>query len=85
MLWLCPEYVKLESMGSDIPPENRMFSDYISWDKLTEDGCWGKFDKDSYPPEELAKIGKSFWNTFISGKCEGLKAVLEEAYHRKIS
>lgn len=82
-MWLCPEFVKLNSMGSDVPVENRIYADYIFWDKLTEDGCWGKFDKGSYTDDELAEKGKTFWTTLISKKCEGLKSVLEEAYHKK--
>jgi creatinine amidohydrolase len=84
-MWLCPELVNLESMGSDVPTENRIYADYISWDKLTKDGCWGNFDKGSFTPEELMEKGKTFWTTFISKKCEGLKSVLEEAYNKKIS
>lgn len=34
--------------------------------KLTEDGCWGKFDENSFTPEELAEKGKKFLTTFIS-------------------
>lgn len=84
-MWLCPELVKLNSMGSDVPAENRIYADYIYWDKLTEDGCWGKFEEGSYTNEELAEKGKTFWTTFISKRCEGLKSILEEAYHRKIN
>ncbi|GER73808.1 hypothetical protein BpPP18_18750 [Weizmannia acidilactici] len=84
-MWLCPELVKLKSMGSDVPTENRIYADYIFWDKLTKDGCWGKLDENSFTPEELAEKGKKFWTTFISKKCEGLKSVLEEAYRKKTS
>jgi creatinine amidohydrolase len=42
-MWICPELVKLNSMGSDIPSDNRLYADYLGWDKLTQDGCWGKF------------------------------------------
>ncbi|WP_274517060.1 hypothetical protein [Fictibacillus macauensis] len=27
----------------------------LSWDKLTDDGCWGSFDLGSYSPEQLKK------------------------------
>ncbi|WP_313893268.1 hypothetical protein [Psychrobacillus sp.] len=47
-IWLCPELVKLQSMGSDVPSENRKFADYIFLDKLTKDGCWGKFENSTY-------------------------------------
>jgi len=84
-MWLCPELVKLESMGSDVPPENRKFADYIFWDKLTEDGCWGKFDKETYSPNQLAEIGEKFWTSFISKRGENLKDILEEAYLKKMN
>lgn len=77
-------YVLKKSMGSDVPTENRIYA-YIFWDKLTKDECWGKFDENSFTPEELAEKGKKFWTTFISKKCEGLKSVLEEAYRKKTS
>jgi creatinine amidohydrolase len=82
-MWLCPELVKTNSMGSDIPSENRLYADYLGWDKLTRDGCWGKFEEGSYSYEELAAKGKLFWNTFIQKRTEGLKQILEEGYRRK--
>lgn len=84
-MWLCPELVKLESMGSDVPPENRKFADYIFWDKLTQDGCWGKFENSIYTPEQLAEIGETFWTSFTSKRSENLKLILEEAYLKKMS
>lgn len=82
-LWLCPENVILKPMGSDIPSGNRAYADFMGWDKLTEDGCWGYYTPNELTKEELAAKGKIFWETFIARKCEGLKAVLEEAYKRK--
>lgn len=82
-MWLCPELVKANSMGSNIPSENCLYTDYIGWDKLTQDGCWGKFEKGRYTDEELAEKGKLFWNTFINKRAEGLKQILEEGYHLK--
>lgn len=84
-MWLCPELVKLKSMGSDVPPENRKFADYIFWDKLTKDGCWGKFEDSIYTPKQLAEMGEAFWTSFISKRSENLKLILEEAYLRKMS
>ena len=84
-MWLCPELVKLDSMGSDVPPENRRFADYMFWDKLTEDGCWGEFDKNEYTPKQLAEIGEKFWTSFTSKRGENLKLILEEAYLKKMS
>lgn len=82
-MWLCPELVHLKSMGSDIPSDAKKYADFMGWDKLTEDGCWGKFTLDSYSIEELAEKGKVFWTTFIHNKCIGLKEVLEESYRLK--
>jgi creatinine amidohydrolase len=82
-MWLCPELVKTLSMGSNIPSENRLYADYLGWDKLTQDGCWGKFEEGSFSHEELAEKGKLFWNTFINKRAEGLKQILDEGYHRK--
>ncbi|WP_419954468.1 creatininase family protein [Neobacillus niacini] len=84
-MWLCPDLVKLEPMGSDVPLENRRFADYIFWDKLTKDGCWGKFDNDIYTPAQLAEIGETFWTSFISKRGENLKSILEEAYTLKVN
>ncbi|MCK1999665.1 creatininase family protein [Psychrobacillus psychrodurans] len=84
-MWLCPELVKLESMGSDVPPENRKFADYIFWDKLTKDGCWGKFEDSIYTPKQLAEMGETFWTSFTSKRSENLKLILEEAYLKKMS
>lgn len=82
-MWLCPDKVKLESMGSNIPSENKQYADFMGWDKLTSDGCWGNFDPELYTPEELALKGKIFWSTFMERKAEGLKELLEDAYNRK--
>ncbi|WHY22089.1 creatininase family protein [Paenibacillus sp. G2S3] len=82
-MWLCPELVKINSMGSDIPTENRMYADYFGWEKLTQDGCWGKFEEGNYTNEELAEKGRVFWNTFIQKRTQGLKEILEEGYRRK--
>ncbi len=82
-MWLCPELVKIHEMGSDIPSENRLYADYVGWDKLTQDGCWGKFEEGIYSHEELAEKGKLFWNTFIRKRIEGLKQILEEGYRIK--
>src|SRR5690554_5870218 len=83
-LWLCPELVKPGSMGSDIPPENHLYADYMGWDKLTKDGCWGKFEEGSYTDEVLREKGQLFWETFIKYRTEGLKQILDEAYLRKM-
>ncbi|MGZ9583079.1 creatininase family protein [Paenibacillus marinisediminis] len=82
-MWLCPELVKPQSMGSDIPSENRLYADYLGWDKLTIDGCWGKFEEGVYSKEDLAEKGKTFWNAFIQKRTEGLKQILEDGYRRK--
>ncbi len=83
-MWLCPDLVNLESMGSAVPKENRKFADYIYWDKLTKDGCWGEFENNVYTPKQLAEIGERFWTAFISKRAENLKSILEEAYHLKM-
>lgn len=82
-MWLCLDLVKLDSMGSYISPENRKFADYIFWDKLTKDGCWGKFKNIVYTPNQLAEMGETFWTSFISKKSENLKSILEKAYRKK--
>ncbi|WLR42235.1 creatininase family protein [Bacillus carboniphilus] len=83
-MWLCPELVNVASMGSDIPIENNRFADYVSWDRLTKDGCWGKFEKGVYTEEQLAMIGKTFWTSFIEKRSERLKETLENAYQIKM-
>ncbi|SFL74876.1 creatinine amidohydrolase [Paenibacillus sp. 1_12] len=84
-MWLCPEHVKPGSMGSDIPPQHRLYADYMGWDKLTKDGCWGKFETGIYTDDELREKGKIFWETFIMKRSEGLQAIVDEAYRRKMS
>ncbi|WP_240479843.1 creatininase family protein [Paenibacillus wynnii] len=83
-MWLCPDKVKLQSMGSEIPEKNILYSDFLGWDKLTSDGCWGQFTIGKFTEEELSRKGKIFWETFIKTKCEGLKEILIEAYLKKI-
>ncbi|MES9698666.1 MULTISPECIES: creatininase family protein [Bacillus] len=83
-MWLCPDLVKLESMGSAVPKENRKFADYIFWDKLTKDGCWGEFENNVYTPNQLAEIGERFWTTFISKRAKNLQSTLQGAYHLKM-
>lgn len=85
VVWLCPDKVKLEIMGSNIPGENKKYADFMGWDKLTSDGCWGNFHPDLYTAEELAYKGEIFWNTFMKRKAEGLKELLEDAYIKKTS
>ncbi|NUU79767.1 creatininase family protein [Paenibacillus xylanilyticus] len=82
-MWLCPDHVKIESMGSNIPSENKKYADFMGWDKLTSDGCWGSFQPGMYTNEELAHKGKVFWSTLMKRKAEGLKELLNEAYMRK--
>ncbi|MBH5320468.1 creatininase family protein [Paenibacillus sp. GSMTC-2017] len=84
-MWLCPEHVKLRSMGSNVPIESRLYADYMGWDKLTEDGCWGNFEEGSYSEDQLREKGKLFWETFIAIRTEGLKQLVEDAYRRKMS
>jgi creatinine amidohydrolase len=84
-MWLCPEYVKLNEMGSEVPSENNKFADYMGWDKLTKDGNWGYFNPADYTAAELADKGKILWTTFIKQQSDGLKEYLDEAYLRKIS
>ncbi|MEK3672097.1 creatininase family protein [Paenibacillus sp. FSL R10-2771] len=84
-MWLCPERVQTKSMGSSIPADNRLYADYMGWDKLTEDGCWGKFEEGSYTDQELSEKGRLFWETFIHKRSEGLLQILEEAYRRKMA
>ncbi|WP_211746224.1 hypothetical protein [Paenibacillus sp. Marseille-Q4541] len=62
----------------------RIYADYLGWDKLTKDGCSGKFVEGRYANEELAEKGKVFWNTYIDNSTKGLKEILEEAYRRKM-
>ncbi|WP_215162930.1 hypothetical protein [Paenibacillus sp. ISL-20] len=47
--------MKLEAMGSEIQEENNRYSDYIGWDKLTEDGNWGFLSKDNTVMKSLPK------------------------------
>ncbi|MEI5908596.1 creatininase family protein [Bacillus spongiae] len=82
-MWLCPDLVELKPMGSAVPPENRMFADYIFWDKLTEDGCWGQFDPNEYTPQQLSEIGETFWTSFISKRSEIIGTIVEEAFQKK--
>ncbi|MDP5275487.1 creatininase family protein [Chengkuizengella axinellae] len=83
-MWLCPEEVKLEKMGKEVPYEMNKFADVMGWDKLTKDGNWGEFDPKQFEKEELAEKGETLWMTFIQKNCEGLKEYLEEAYKKKI-
>ena len=84
-MWLCPENVKLNQMGSEIPQINNTFADYMGWDKLTSDGNWGHFNPNEYSADQLADKGRILWTTFIQSQCEGLKEHLEEAYRRKMN
>ncbi|WP_026695157.1 creatininase family protein [Peribacillus kribbensis] len=83
-MWLCPDLVKLEHMGSPVPSAHNKLADYVGWDKLTKDGNWGEFIPDVYTPDELAAKGETLWMTFIRKNCEGLKEHLEEAYSIKM-
>jgi len=83
-MWLCAELVSIETMGSDVPIENNKYADYIFWDKLTKDGCWGEFKSNEYPNDQLASIGETFWTSFISKRGENLNKTLEEAYRLKM-
>ena len=84
LMWLCPELVKLKAMESYIPHENRRYMDFVTWDKLTADGCWGRFDPEQYSKEELAEMGRRFWTTFIAKRGEGLKEIVDTAYKLKV-
>lgn len=84
-MWLCPELVTIESMGANVPKENNKFADYIFWDKLTKDGCWGEFRDNEYSNDQLARIGETFWTTFISKRGEKLQETLEAAYRLKMT
>lgn len=84
-MWLCPDLVDLKPMGSDVPRENKKFADYIYWDKLTKDGCWGKFEDQKYSSAQLADMGEKFWEFYIAKRSENLKQTLEEAFAMKMS
>ncbi|AQQ54689.1 creatininase family protein [Planococcus lenghuensis] len=85
-MWLCPELVTLESMGSDVPAEHLKFIDHVPWEKLTGgSGNWGKFTAGEYSKEELAEKGEKFWTAYTAWKCDGLKEYVEEAYARKMN
>jgi len=83
-MFLCPQYVKdLSSAGSEIPIAFNKFADYVSWDKLTQDGNWGHFVSGQYSTEELAEKGRKLWMTLINKNCDGLKEHIDEAYSMK--
>ncbi|RLQ92769.1 creatininase family protein [Planomicrobium sp. Y74] len=84
-MWLCPNIVEMKSMGSDVPRENKKFADYIFWDKLTEDGCWGKFEDDKFTSAQLAEVGEKFWTFYIGKRSENLKTILDDAFRMKMS
>ncbi|WP_439876917.1 creatininase family protein (plasmid) [Bacillus mycoides] len=84
-MWLCPELVKVKSMGSEVPTENNKLSNYIFGDNLTKDGCWCKFESNDYTTQQLTEIGKTFWTSFIAKRSEHLKETLEKAYQIKMS
>ena len=84
-MWLCPELVKIGSTGSEVPVESNRFADYVFWDKLTKDGCWGPFESDVYSAEQLASIGEKFWTSYILKRSKLLKETLEKAYQLKIN
>lgn len=83
-MFLCPQYVKeLSSSGSEVPTELNKFADYVGWDKLTQDGNWGRFISGKYSAEELAEKGRTLWMTLINKNSVGLKEHIEEAYSIK--
>ncbi|WP_243525726.1 creatininase family protein [Bacillus pseudomycoides] len=84
-MWLCPELVKVKSMGSEVPTENNKFADYIFRYKQTKNDCLGKFESNDYTAQQLTEIGKTFWTSFIAKRSEHLKETLEKAYQIKMS
>lgn len=78
-MWLCPELVDLKPMGGDVPLSHYPVADYVFWDQLTTDGCWGHFEPGVYSPDELARIGETFWTTFIDKRAENLEDILTTA------
>lgn len=78
-MWLCPELVDLQPMGGDVPLPYYPVADYVFWDQLTTDGCWGSFEPGVYSPDELATIGETFWTTFTEKRAEHLKETLMTA------
>ncbi|WP_393965126.1 creatininase family protein [Exiguobacterium sp. S22-S28] len=74
-----PELVDLKPMGGDVPLSHYPVADYVFWDQLTTDGCWGHFEPGVYSPDELARIGETFWTTFIDKRAEHLEDTLTTA------
>jgi creatinine amidohydrolase len=71
-LWLCPEYVKLNSMGSKIPEEHFKYMDFMGWERL-EDGCWEQFIVGTYTKEELAEKTENFLDDLYCKKMRRFK------------
>ncbi len=86
-LYLCPELVDYEaipSFGTAIAPELNRFMDYVSWERLTPDGSWGRYERDPKVTKEvLAERGRVFWKTFVDEQSKVLTRHLADAYRLK--
>lgn len=77
-LHLAPDSVQDGSFGAEVPEPWRELMDYCGWDRLTADGCWGRFAPGDAPAAS-AEAGRAVLEHFVAGRREWLRAHLAEA------
>jgi len=81
-LFLAPEAVTDGDYGRVIPAEMAAYMDYVTWDRITSDGSWGRYTSDD-APVATAEAGRAILTTFVQRQGEHLKGHLAEACRLK--
>jgi creatinine amidohydrolase len=81
-LYLTPDDVLDGEYGEDVPREMVEYNGYVTWDKITPDGSWGKFSRVD-APRATAEAGKQLLEYFVAHHGPQLKEHFAQACRLK--
>jgi creatinine amidohydrolase len=77
-LFLAPESVTDGAYGLRVPEGMEAYMDYVTWDKITPDGSWGRFTSEE-ADVATAEAGRQLLTSFVRRQGAHLQKHLEEA------
>lgn len=76
--FLAPESVLDGEFGQEVDPAMLLLNGYVTWDKITADGSWGRYT-DADAALTTAEVGRTLLESFVSNHAPQVAAHLAQA------
>jgi creatinine amidohydrolase len=78
-LYLAPGSVTEGAYGERIPKQLQGYADYVGWERITQDGSWGRYDPATDEGLATAEAGRTLLEYFVKEQGQRLEEHLREA------